>query len=99
MSFNVKPDSQRIQALVSIPNRDFGKFQQIDMLLGSPSIGFQSLIGILVSFNIQQANGRAMITDVSIPNRDFGKFQRGETRYFISLPVSIPNRDFGKFQR
>ena len=84
---------------VSIPNRDFGKFQLLKKFaIVFRVLLFQSLIGILVSFNCLIVCGAGK-GSVSIPNRDFGKFQLKINRHLgIFLAVSIPNRDFGKFQ-
>ena len=69
---------------------------------------FQSLIGILVSFNdrVDPAVGEQLA--VSIPNRNFSKFQLMISLKILpgmkrgieySQIVSIPNRDFSKFQQ
>ena len=59
---------------------------------------FQSLIGILVDFNVLLT-----LIDkkgvVSIPDRDFSWFQLEEFKQQRKLLVSIPDRDFSWFQR
>ena len=54
VSFNMGPDIPFPDPLfVSIPNRDFSKFQPEEAVLASEFHMFQSLIGILVSFNFK----------------------------------------------
>ncbi|PPT09159.1 Epoxyqueuosine (oQ) reductase QueG [Geitlerinema sp. FC II] len=77
VNFNLtKLGASQTTLLVSIPQRDFGEFQQkIGSLDGCDSM-FQSLKGILVNFNRTQGNDRLDSQPVSIPQRDFGEFQR-----------------------
>ena len=61
---------------------------------------FQSLIGILVGFNLFIPSSIYHILPVSIPNRDFSWFQLNHKPNDLNWikEVSIPNRDFSWFQ-
>ncbi len=99
--FQLYPTSQNSKKLVSIPNRDFDKFQ---LGLGIGYLGrnlclFQSLIGILISFNVTAMVAAAIaLTFQSLIGILISFNVAGVECDRKFLPVSIPNRDFDKFQ-
>ncbi len=105
MSFNAIAILKALEVYfgyVSIPDRDFSEFQQLGFFwFYDPFIAFQSLIGILVSFNALAAQQIGALY-VSIPDRDFSEFQLflvSNLSQDTANGVSIPDRDFSEFQR
>ena len=86
--------------VVSIPERDSGKFRDVNAALAQMAEMFQSLKGIRVNFGSSiPPVAKTASRLVSIPERDSGKFRVSQTRQMVGFnQVSIPERDSGKFR-